>query len=470
MSTGSLFGIFCGLALVFGCEQPKPCLPAARQLYSSGIAVSGIHSASFLNQASDSRRLTSAVAFQDGTPQSPGAARPDAVKDSLWFWGVLSIAMAAVLFYLLVQIRRRQALGSRNKVLEEEVKVLFHNAPCGYHTVDEKGVIVNANDTLLRWLGYTRDEVVNKMSFTDLLAGENASVTDKVASATRTKSRRIDVALMKKNGEHMPVILSAVDTGRLQSNEGKVLYSTVDNTRCHEAVARIQTLDQELEAFSYSISHDLRAPLRSIDGYSKILEEDYGSTLDDEGRRVLGVVMNNAKRMGKLIDDLLDFGRLGRKALQLTAVNMTAMVQNLMQELSAQANGRSLEVKIEPLLPATCDADMMRQVWFNLLENAVKYTGKKDKAVINVRSYKLADTELCYEVKDNGVGFDMQYTDKLFGMFQRLHKMQDFSGTGVGLAIVKRIITRHGGRVWAEGSLEAGATFYFTLPVDDENR
>ena len=457
-----------------GFERPTASvtfITAQNPFYLSGtFGINAVASSSNATASENWDNLLIANAFDRQEQDTRGTHPSDPTNGKVWFWVVLSALIAAVLFYLLLQIRRRQALGGKVKILEEEVKVLYNKAPCGYHTVDKNGLVLNANETLLQWLGYAKEEVVKRVNFSDLVVGEPTTVRDKIASISRVKSRRTDVTLIKKNGEHMPVILSLIDAGELGKEEGTALYSTVDNTRCYEAVARIQTLDQELEAFSYSISHDLRAPLRSIDGYSKILEEDYSSRLDDEGRRVLTVVMNNAKRMGKLIDDLLDFGRLGRKALQRTAVNMTGMVQNLMQELSAQAIDRRIEIKIEPLMPAMCDADMIRQVWHNLLENAVKYTGKKENGAINVRSYKLGDNELCYEVKDNGVGFDMQYTDKLFGMFQRLHKMQDFSGTGVGLAIVKRIITRHGGRVWAEGSLDGGATFYFTLPVDDENK
>lgn len=436
--------------------------------YLSGITATPLPT---LNASSPNAfALTSTAVLRTDAQDLPEVESSQPRNGNTWFWVVLAAIMAAVLFYLLLQIRGRQMVSRKAEMLQKEVKALFHNAPCGYHIVDEKGVIVSANNTLLKWLGYEREEVVNKMRFADLVLGDTSTVRDRIASIPRTKLGRIDATLIKKNGEQMSVILSLIDAGRPKADAGELVYSTVDNTRCQDALARIQTLDQELEAFSYSISHDLRAPLRSIDGYSKILEEDYGSKLDDEGRRVLNVVMNNAKRMGKLIDDLLDFGRLGRKALQPTAVNMTPIVQNLMQELTAHLHARKLEVNIEPLLPAMGDADMLRQVWFNLLENAVKYTGKKEKASINVRSYLLGENEVCYEVRDNGVGFDMQYTDKLFGMFQRLHKIQDFSGTGVGLAIVKRIITRHGGRTWAEGSLEEGATFYFTLPVDHENR
>lgn len=265
----------------------------------------------------------------------------------------------------------------------------------------------------------------------------------------------------------MPVVLSRV---KMQSVDvGKNLYCTIDNTECHQALERISNLDQELEAFSYSISHDLRAPLRSIDGYSKILQEDYAGNLDEEGKRVLNVIMSNAKRMGKLIDDLLEFGRLGRKNIQRANIDMAGLAKHIATELHAQEPHRKMDIHVGALHTAYGDADMIRQLWYNLLDNAFKYSGKKEVAVIDVRSFKSDQGEICYEVSDNGVGFDMKYEPKLFGVFQRLHKIQDFTGTGVGLAMVKRIVTRHGGRVWAEGSLNGGAKFYFTLPIENEN-
>ncbi len=347
-----------------------------------------------------------------------------------------------------------------------ETSILFNNAPCGYHTVDESGVFTSINDTLLRWLGYDREEVLGKMRFRDIIHGDLEKVVENLARVESANAAEVELVLIRKSGERFPVVLSVVNVRAPGTNLANLLFSTIDNTKCQEALERIKHLDQELEDFSYSISHDLRAPLRSIDGYSKILQEDYAGRLDDEGRRVLGVVMNNARRMGKLIDDILDFNRLGRKPLQRSPMNMTSLVNNIVQELVSAEPGRKINVEIGNLLPSFADADMIRQVWFNLIENAVKYTGKKEIAAISVSSYHSGDAEVCYEVKDNGVGFDMQYAGKLFGVFQRLHKMQDFSGTGVGLAIVKRIITRHGGQVWAEAELNTGATFYFTLPIE----
>jgi light-regulated signal transduction histidine kinase (bacteriophytochrome) len=229
----------------------------------------------------------------------------------------------------------------------------------------------------------------------------------------------------------------------------------------------VKLLNQELEAFTYSVSHDLRAPLRSITGYTQILKEDYSDKLDEEGKRVTQIVINNAKRMGQLIDDLLDFSRLGRKELSHAHVMMDDMVQDIVRELRPQEQDRQIEIKILPLKPSRGDHSMIRQVWVNLISNALKYSRNKAIAEIEIGSTE-KNGQLTYYVRDNGAGFDMQYVEKLFGVFQRLHKINEFEGTGVGLALVKTIIKRHGGFVWAEGKVDEGATFYFSLPAEEQ--
>lgn len=224
--------------------------------------------------------------------------------------------------------------------------------------------------------------------------------------------------------------------------------------------------NKELEAFSYSVSHDLRAPLRAVDGYTRMIQEDYGKLFDEEGRRLLETVQSNAKRMGVLIDDLLAFSRLGKKDLLKTEVNMTANASAALTEINKTVDHRSAII-IDDLYPSQADYGLISQVFINLISNAIKYSAKKEKPVIRVRS-EMKDGEIVYSVSDNGAGFDMRYVGKLFGVFQRLHGIEEFEGTGVGLAIVKRIVNKHGGRVWAEGKPNEGATFYFTLPIKDE--
>jgi signal transduction histidine kinase len=221
--------------------------------------------------------------------------------------------------------------------------------------------------------------------------------------------------------------------------------------------------NKEMEAFSYSVSHDLRAPLRAIDGFTQILVEDYGGKLDDEGNRIAGIIRASAVQMGKLIDDLLSFSRLGRAEVKKSAIAMGALADGVYKALKALAPERDIEFVMDAVPDINGDVDMIRQVWTNLFSNAIKFTSKKEKAKIEVGSTSDGNN-VTYFVKDNGAGFDMKYIGKLFGVFQRLHSVEDFEGTGVGLANVKRIIERHGGKVWAEGKVGEGATFYFVLP------
>lgn len=228
-----------------------------------------------------------------------------------------------------------------------------------------------------------------------------------------------------------------------------------------ELEERVRQRTEELEAFSYSVSHDLRSPLRAVNGYARILEEDYLPVLDEEGRRLLSEVQYNAVRMGVLIDDLLDFSRLGRKEINKSFIDMTELAASCLRELNKGGQHKA-EVKINPLHPVMADRSLMDHVWANLLSNAIKYSSAKEHPLIEVSS-KAEDGQLIYSVKDNGAGFEMEYAHKLFGVFQRLHSLHEFEGSGVGLAIVQRVINRHGGTVWADGKPGEGATFYFSL-------
>jgi light-regulated signal transduction histidine kinase (bacteriophytochrome) len=237
----------------------------------------------------------------------------------------------------------------------------------------------------------------------------------------------------------------------------------VERARVEQARALLEAVNRELEAFSYSVSHDLRAPLRAISGFAQAVVEDYAPRLDDEGKRFLGLIQDNAHRMGQLIDDLLTFSRLGRQQLMESQIDMGALANGVFEELVAQVPGRKIQFVVRSLPPALGDKAMIRQVLANLLSNAIKFTRPRPEEVIEF-GYVAQPNQSAYYVRDNGVGFDMQYVGKLFGVFQRLHAVTEFEGTGVGLAIIYRIVTRHGGRVWAEGEVNKGATFYFTLP------
>lgn len=230
--------------------------------------------------------------------------------------------------------------------------------------------------------------------------------------------------------------------------------------RAHE----LEESNKDLESFAYSVSHDLRVPLRAIDGFSSIVLRRYEDKLDDEGRRYLNVVRDNTRKMSRLIDDILAFSRTGRQGMSLSEVNMDALAREVLEEFEPDITLRDIVVEISPLPAAQGDLSMLRQVWVNLLSNAMKFTCRKPSASVQLGSYR-EGSELVYFIKDNGAGFDMRYSEKLFGVFQRLHGVEEFEGTGIGLAIVKRIVCRHGGRVWAEGVVDEGATFYFALPV-----
>lgn len=240
------------------------------------------------------------------------------------------------------------------------------------------------------------------------------------------------------------------------------------NANLEQRAMQLEASNKELESFSYSVSHDLRSPLRAVDGYSQILEEDYAGKLDAEGLNLLGVIRESSQKMGILIDDLLTFSKLGRRPLTTAEVDMTALIGEVVRELPASGGGEPPQITVAGLPPTWGDRALLKQVWVNLLSNAIKFTGKQDQPRVEVSGYS-AGAENVYSVKDNGAGFDMKYYDKLFGVFQRLHSSEQFPGTGVGLAIVQRVTTRHGGRVWAEGKIDQGATFYFALPKGGSN-
>ncbi|MBA3986215.1 MAG: GHKL domain-containing protein [Flavobacteriales bacterium] len=238
------------------------------------------------------------------------------------------------------------------------------------------------------------------------------------------------------------------------------------NKEVDELEKRVKERTEDLESFSYSVSHDLRTPLRAINGFAQILEEDYSTVLDAEGIRLLGKVSSNAKIMGVLIDDLLTFCRLGLKGITKSSVDMNKLVETVLSAINQSATHHA-EIKFSNLLPSFADCILLQHVFTNLLSNAIKYSSKKEKPLIEIKSER-KNGELIYSVSDNGAGFDMQYVNKLFGVFQRLHSDEEFSGTGVGLAIVQRIIHKHDGKVWAEGKEGQGATFFFSLADTDK--
>jgi light-regulated signal transduction histidine kinase (bacteriophytochrome) len=270
-------------------------------------------------------------------------------------------------------------------------------------------------------------------------------------------------ALRNAQGAIIGYLLIGTDnTARWKAEEAvQQLYAELEQ-RVIQRTAELETANKELEAFSYSVSHDLRTPLRAVDGYSQAVLEDYGPQLPEAGRRQLQTIREGAQRMGALIDDLLTFARLNRQEMSKRPVDTGRLVRSTLDELGFPWPNRRIEVHVGDLPASSGDPVLLKQVWMNLLSNALKYTGKREKAAVEIGCMKTngADT---FFVRDNGTGFDMRYADKLFGVFQRLHRVEDYEGTGVGLAIVQRIVHRHGGRVWADSVVDRGATFYFTL-------
>lgn len=230
------------------------------------------------------------------------------------------------------------------------------------------------------------------------------------------------------------------------------------------AEEQIIILNKELETFSYSVAHDLQAPLRIINGYSEILIEDYQENLSEDGKKLLKIISGNVKRMSQLIEGLLHFSKLGRLPLNKVVIDTRNLLQIVLDELITDADTDKVDVRLATLEDLTCDRNLIYHVFSNLISNAIKYSHKTGKSKVQINSWK-EDGSITYSVKDNGVGFDMKYKDKIFEVFQRLHKDSEFEGTGIGLAIVQRIISKHNGRIWAESEINKGATFYFSLPT-----
>ncbi|HTP12886.1 MAG TPA: PAS domain S-box protein [Bacteroidota bacterium] len=367
------------------------------------------------------------------------------------------------------------------KESEERFSTAFFTSPVSQSVISTaSSEILAVNDACCRQFGYSREELVGattaKLNLWESpsereLAVEELRRTGHISpreATVRTKSgdkRTVIVAIEPIAWKGLPCLISSVVdiTDRKRAEEEVMKLNAELESRVAQRTGELQAANKELEAFSYSVSHDLRAPLRAMDGFSRILMEEYGPRLDEEARRLLEIVRSNSSTMGELIDDLLQFSRTGRAELRVTTVDMRGLALAVVGELQKTIDGRQVSVSVGNLPNADTDYAMMKLVFTNLLSNAFKFTSKTAGARIEVGSHT-NDHEQIYYVKDNGAGFDVQYAHKLFGVFQRLHSKDEFEGTGIGLGIVKRIIEKHNGRVWAEGKVDEGATFYFALP------
>jgi PAS domain S-box-containing protein len=371
----------------------------------------------------------------------------------------------------------RKRVGQELERVAGELRDLYDNAPCGYHSLDGGGVFVAVNDTELAWLGYARDELVGRRRFADLLAPASRPRFEEGFERLKAHGRvaELELDVVRKDGTVLPVLLSATVVqdadGRFVSRAS--LFDVAERRRAAERVAalnealasravELEKANRELESFSYSLSHDLRAPLRAIDGFARILHDERGDELGAGGKRHLGIIRENAGRMAQLIDGLLDLSRIARRPLVRAPVDMASLAHAVVADVRRAQPDRDIAVDVGELAPAVGDPAQLRQVVTNLVTNAFKYTGKVGHPCVDVGSVDHDGTTVYY-VRDNGAGFDMRYADKLFQVFQRLHTPEEFDGTGIGLAVVQRVIGRHGGRVWAEGRVGEGATFFFTL-------
>ncbi|MDB5808348.1 MAG: sensor hybrid histidine kinase [Betaproteobacteria bacterium] len=368
--------------------------------------------------------------------------------------------------------KRKQDNAFLDSVIENIPNMLFIK-----DAVDLKFIRINKAGQ--RLLGYTQQEVAGKSDF-DFFAEEEArrfTAKDREVIDGGVLADIAEETIHTRGGE-----TRILHTQKIPVNDGsgKPLYllgiseDVTERKRAQEQIIKLnadleqhafqlEVANKELESFSYSVSHDLRTPLRAVDGYSQMLSEDYADKFDDEGRRLLGIIRASSQKMSALIDDLLAFSRLGRKPVTAAAVDMRALLAEIVSSVEPAAGQKKPLIEVAPMPDVNCDRALIAQVWMNLLTNAVKFTRDKPAPRIEVGVQHQAD-KFTFWVKDNGAGFDMQYYRKLFGVFQRLHSDDEFPGTGVGLAIVQRIVTRHGGQVWAEGKIDEGAAFFFTLP------
>ena len=347
---------------------------------------------------------------------------------------------------------------------------------------DLDGKVVFANDQFLALFGLERGDIDNMVledyvspEYRERLrdrhnrrvAGEDVPTTFEYQGMRKDGTKMwLEVRVCKVYDNNVVIgTQSAIRdvTDRKQAADDIARLNQSLEQKVRDRTAELEIANKELETFSYSIAHDLRSPLHIIQGYVEMLKDNLGGKFDPEKERITGIIVSNARRMGMLIDEILNLARVGRKVLSMRKTDMNALLDNVLAE-QMELNPGAIKFTIAALHPAICDSSLIRQVWLNFISNAVKYSRKRDHPSIDVGSEE-KDGYIIYSIADNGAGFDMRFSNKLFGVFQRLHKQTEFEGIGVGLALVQRIIVRHGGRVWATSEVNNGATFYFSLPT-----
>jgi PAS domain S-box-containing protein len=354
------------------------------------------------------------------------------------------------------QKRLREQHDHLASIVEQSSEAIFSRGS------DRK--LISWNKGAEKLMGYTRDEAIGK-TITELGAMRlTADEINEIEASLRNQGTwETEKKYYRKNGTSF---IGAVTAYTLKADDGRsrdLVFIVKDISERKRLEEQLTKSHQDMEAFSYSVSHDLRAPLRGIIGFTTVLEEDYAGKLDEEARRICGVIRNNTLKMGSLIDDLLAFSRMGRHDLNKMRFDTNGLVREVIASLDKKSSD-SISWKLNSLPASYGDLTTIRQVWINLLSNAVKYSSRNTAPAIEIGSYQQED-DTVYFVRDNGVGFDQKYSNKLFKVFQRLHSSTEFEGTGVGLAIIEKIISKHGGRVWAEGEPGKGAVFFFSLPA-----
>jgi len=343
---------------------------------------------------------------------------------------------------------------------------------------DMSDVITYWNRGAQELYGWTPEEAIGKRTHELLRTVFRVPIDEIRAELLRSGRWEGELEKTKADGRHV-VVASRWSLRRDERQRPVAILETnndiTERKRTEEAIrklnedlekrtADLEAINKELEAFAYSISHDLRAPLRHMAGYAELLQKNASSVLDEKSRRYMTMILESAKRMGDLIDDLLAFSRIGRAETQKTVVSLEQLVKEALNEVRPETDGRNMGWRIGPLPNLYGDRSMLRLALVNLVSNAVKFTRARPQPEIEIGCADGKEDEIVFFIRDNGVGFDMKYVNKLFGVFQRLHRAEEFEGTGIGLATVQRIIHRHGGRVWAEGLVDRGATFYFAVP------